>query len=49
MASENAKDDPSMENLTSFATLASTWAERYQGCSLDKLDLDSYTVSEVCV
>lgn len=38
-----------MENLVAFATLASTWPEKYQGCSLDKLELDSNTVSEVGV
>lgn len=46
-AYEHAKEYPSTENLIAFASLASTWAEKYQGCSLNKLELDSYTVSEV--
>ena len=41
--SENVSD----EALQAFSTLTQSWSVTYQGFPLQKLELDSYTVSEV--
>nr|XP_039249380.1 bromodomain adjacent to zinc finger domain protein 1A-like isoform X1 [Styela clava] len=41
------KEDPSMDNLVAAATVIATWPINYQGCSINDLELDSYTVSEI--
>ncbi|XP_043462023.1 bromodomain adjacent to zinc finger domain protein 1A isoform X2 [Leptopilina heterotoma] len=38
---------PSMAEATKLATMASTWCQNHQGCSLSELALDHVTLSEI--